>query len=117
MSMSGLDPEEDIIKKLRHVIQTVCFFFQILSEIILRDNRFVYLLLDVNPLLILWICVKLPWALLLDVSDLGVARVLVSCHNATTLFVSIFQDESSGKMSIFQDGGGKAALRGTFWND
>ena len=42
--------------------------------------------------------VKLPWALLLDMSDLSVARVLVKslfvCNNL--IQVSIFQDRGSG---------------------
>lgn len=54
-SISGLDPEEDIIKKLRNIIQTVSFFLNI-SKTTLRDNRFVYLLLGMNLLLMLWIC-------------------------------------------------------------
>ena len=51
-SISGLDPEEDIIKKLRNIIQTVSFFLNI-SKTTLRDNRFIYLLLGVNLLLML----------------------------------------------------------------
>jgi len=55
------------------------------------------------------------------------AMALFECLSfKTKVQVSVFQDEGSsvclsrrrfGDMSIFQDGEGKAALRGTFWND